>query len=74
MERIEADLLIPGRGTPLRDGVIVLDGAAISYAGPALEAPATPGARDLRAALDAGITSAPSSTARISTTSAATRT
>ena len=100
MERIEADLLIPGRGAPVRDGVVVLDGTAISYAGPAAEAPQTPGAavhqapavmpglwechghfmgaltldlerqplepvalraarsaRDLRAALDAGITS-----------------
>jgi len=100
LERIEADLLIPGRGAPVRDGVVVLDGASISYAGPAREAPETPraavhkaaavmpgmwdchghfmggltlnlerqplepvalraarGARDLRAALDAGITS-----------------
>jgi imidazolonepropionase-like amidohydrolase len=100
LERIEADLLIPGRGAPVRDGVVVFDGASISYAGPALEAPETPGAavhkaptvmpgmwdcyghfvggltlnlerqplepvalraargaRDLRAALDAGITS-----------------
>ena len=44
MERIEADLLIPGRGAPISDGVVVLDGAAISYAGNAWEAPATPGA------------------------------
>jgi imidazolonepropionase-like amidohydrolase len=100
MERIEADLLVPGRGAPLRDGVVVLDGETISYAGTAREAPPTPGAvvhhaaavmpgmwechghfmgirtldldrgslepvalraaraaRDLRAALDAGITS-----------------
>jgi imidazolonepropionase-like amidohydrolase len=100
MERIEADLLIPGRGAPVRDGVVVLDGARIGYAGLAVDAPATPGAvthratavmpgmwdchghfmglrrldmerlpleplalraarcvRDLRAALDAGITS-----------------
>ena len=39
VERIEADLLIPGRGGPLRDGVVVLDGATILYAGPAAEAP-----------------------------------
>jgi imidazolonepropionase-like amidohydrolase len=100
MHRIEAELLIPGRGEPVRDGVVVLDGARIDYAGPAGMAPATPGvpvsravavmpgmwdchghfvgartfdlaqvflepvalrgarsARDLRAALDAGVTS-----------------
>ena len=45
MERIEAGLLIPGRGEPVRDGVVVFDGTAISYAGPAATAPATPGAR-----------------------------
>jgi imidazolonepropionase-like amidohydrolase len=100
MHRIEADLLIPGRGDPVRGGVVVLDGSRIDYAGPAAMAPQTPGvpvsravtvmpgmwdchghflgvrnfdlgqlpldpeplraarcARDLRAALDAGITS-----------------
>ncbi len=100
MHRIEAELLIPGRGEPVRDGVVVLDGARIAYAGPAPTAPASPGAavsavatvmpgmwdchghffgtrtfdlgrlvlepltlrgarsaRDLRAALDAGVTS-----------------
>ena len=100
MERIEAELLIPGIGEPLADGVVIIDGPVISYAGPAAGAPATPGAathrtetvmpgmwdchghflgvrdldlgklplepaplraarcaRDLRAALDAGITS-----------------
>ncbi len=100
MERIEANLLIPGRGAPIRDGVVVLDGATIAYAGPAAGAPdhgggdpvrvvvAMPGlwdchghflglhgldlsrwvtdpmplraarcAHDLRAALDAGVTS-----------------
>jgi imidazolonepropionase-like amidohydrolase len=100
MHRIEAELLIPGRGDPVRGGVVVLDGARIDYAGPAAMAPETPGvpvsramtvmpgmwdchghflgvrnfdlgqlpldpeplraarcARDLRAALDAGITS-----------------
>ena len=35
MERITADLLIPGRGDPVPDGVVVLDGGRISYAGPA---------------------------------------
>jgi imidazolonepropionase-like amidohydrolase len=50
LERIEADLLIPGRGAPVRDGVVVLDGTSISYAGPAREAPETPGAAVHRAA------------------------
>jgi len=100
MQRIEADLLIPGRGEPVPGGVVVLDGSRIDYAGPAAMAPPTPGApvwhaatvmpgmwdchghflgsrtfdlgklvldplalrgarsaRDLRAALDAGVTS-----------------
>ncbi len=45
MERIEAELLIPGTGEPVRDAVLVADGAKISYSGPASSAPATPGAR-----------------------------
>jgi imidazolonepropionase-like amidohydrolase len=101
MHRIEAGLLIPGKGDPVRDGVVILDGPRIGYAGPAASAPpAVPGmpvsravtvlpglwdchghflgtrtfdlgqlvldpmalrgarsARDLRAALDAGVTS-----------------
>ena len=32
MERIEADLLIPGNGDPVRDGVVVWDGPTITYA------------------------------------------
>jgi imidazolonepropionase-like amidohydrolase len=44
MQRIEAGLLIPGRGEPVRDGVVVLDGATIAYAGPAATAPETSGA------------------------------
>ena len=43
MQRIEAELLIPGRGEPVRDGVVVLDGPRIGYAGPAGTAPPTPG-------------------------------
>ena len=35
MHRIEAELLIPGHGGPIRDGVVVLDGSRIGYAGPA---------------------------------------
>lgn len=44
MERIEAELLVPGSGEPISDGVVVLDGPVISYAGPARAAPETPGA------------------------------
>lgn len=50
MERIEADLLIPGSGQPVPDGVVVLDGDAIAYAGPAKGAPQTPTASVYRAA------------------------
>jgi imidazolonepropionase-like amidohydrolase len=44
MERIEAELLVPGSGEPVTDGVVVIDGRSISYAGPAGAAPDTPGA------------------------------
>jgi imidazolonepropionase-like amidohydrolase len=100
MQRIDADLLVPGRGAPMAGGTVILDHERISYAGPTSAAPDTPGAvvqrapvvmpglwdchahffgmrthgweqipleplalraarcaRDLRAALDAGITS-----------------
>ena len=50
MHRIEAELLIPGRGEPVRGGVVVLDGPRIGYAGPAGTAPPTPDAPVLRAA------------------------
>jgi imidazolonepropionase-like amidohydrolase len=50
VERIEAELLIPGSGDPVRDGVVILDGPVISYAGPAHGAPATPGAQAHRTA------------------------
>jgi imidazolonepropionase-like amidohydrolase len=43
MERIEAGLLIPGGGEPVSDGVVIIDGPVIGYAGPASQAPATPG-------------------------------
>jgi imidazolonepropionase-like amidohydrolase len=43
MERINAGLLIPGRGEPVRDATVLIDGGRISYAGPAASAPATPG-------------------------------
>jgi imidazolonepropionase-like amidohydrolase len=48
MHRIEAELLIPGLGDPVPDGVVLLDGARISYAGPAATAPETPGVAPLR--------------------------
>jgi imidazolonepropionase-like amidohydrolase len=44
MIRIEAQRLIPGRGTPIDDGVVLLDGPTIHYAGPAADAPTTPDA------------------------------
>ena len=50
MHKIEAELLIPGHGEPVRDGVVVLDGARIDYAGPAGTAPATPDAAVSRVA------------------------
>ncbi|HXW44508.1 MAG TPA: amidohydrolase family protein [Streptosporangiaceae bacterium] len=50
MLRIEASLLIPGDGEPVPGGVVVADGAAISYAGPASAAPDTPGAEVVTAA------------------------
>ena len=49
MHRIEAGVLIPGHGGPIRDGVVVLDGSRIGYAGPAVVAPPTPGAPVTRA-------------------------
>lgn len=39
VERIEVDLLIPGIGEPIRDGVVLMDGPRISYAGPSADAP-----------------------------------
>ena len=44
MVRVEAKLLIPGRGEPVRDGCVVMDGATIAYAGAKRSAPDTPGA------------------------------
>ncbi len=37
--RIDAGTLIPGRGDPISDGSVVLDGGRISYVGPTGEAP-----------------------------------
>ena len=44
MQRIHANLLIPGRGDPVEDGCVVLDGPVITYSGPAAAAPTTPDA------------------------------
>jgi hypothetical protein len=49
IERIEADVLIPGRGEPMSNGVVIIDGPVISFAGPANDAPETPGATVVRA-------------------------
>ena len=42
--RIEADIVIPGRGDPILDGCVVLRGNVIEYAGPRAGAPPTPDA------------------------------
>jgi imidazolonepropionase-like amidohydrolase len=42
MLRIDADLLIPGRGDPVLEGAVVADGDVIVYAGSAAGAPARP--------------------------------
>jgi len=42
MERIEADILIPGRGDAMQNGCVVIDGPSIAYAGPAEGAPKAP--------------------------------
>jgi imidazolonepropionase-like amidohydrolase len=47
--RIEADLLIPGRGDPVRDAAVVLDGETITYAGAASGAPQDEHAEVVRA-------------------------
>lgn len=41
--RVEADLLIPGCGTPIPQGTVIADGARIIYAGPTSDAPADTG-------------------------------
>lgn len=49
LQRIEAERLIPGSGQPVDDGVVIMDGDTISYAGPAGAAPETPGAETVTA-------------------------
>ncbi|MEN8114574.1 MAG: amidohydrolase family protein [Actinomycetota bacterium] len=39
--RIEADLLIPGRGEPIENGTVILEGTTIAYAGSTNGAPPT---------------------------------
>jgi imidazolonepropionase-like amidohydrolase len=50
VQRIEADVLVPGRGAPVKDGCVVIDGPAIRYAGPLTQAPQTPQAEIHRVA------------------------
>jgi imidazolonepropionase-like amidohydrolase len=40
--RIDADLLIPGRGEPVENGTVILEGRTIAFVGPASDAPPTP--------------------------------
>ncbi len=40
--RIDADLLIPGRGEPIGNGTVITEGGTITYAGPSVDAPGTP--------------------------------
>jgi imidazolonepropionase-like amidohydrolase len=40
--RIEADLLIPGRGDPIEHGTVVLENGKVAYVGPTADAPDTP--------------------------------
>jgi imidazolonepropionase-like amidohydrolase len=37
--RIDADLLIPGRGDPIRNGTVIAEGPKITYSGPTSEVP-----------------------------------
>ena len=42
MERIEADVLIPGRGDAINGGCVIFDGPVVTYAGPLEGAPKSP--------------------------------
>jgi imidazolonepropionase-like amidohydrolase len=42
MERIEAGVLVPGRGEPIAHGCVIMEQGKLVYAGPAATAPATP--------------------------------
>jgi imidazolonepropionase-like amidohydrolase len=50
VQRIEASLLIPGQGAPIVDGVVLLDGSTIMFAGAAADAPSSDGAEVTRTA------------------------
>jgi imidazolonepropionase-like amidohydrolase len=47
--RIDADVLIPGRGEPITDGTVILDGNTIAFAGRSVDAPDTADADVVRA-------------------------
>lgn len=47
--RIDADVLIPGRGDPIANGTVISDDSVITYAGPTAEAPPTGSAEAVRA-------------------------
>ena len=48
--RIDAGVLVPGRGEPIRQGTVVFDGPTLDFVGPTRDAPETPGATTVRAA------------------------
>jgi imidazolonepropionase-like amidohydrolase len=50
-ERVEADLLIPGRGEPIAGAVVLAEDGVITYAGPAANAVAAPDATVTKAAV-----------------------
>jgi imidazolonepropionase-like amidohydrolase len=48
VQRIEADVMVPGRGAPVENGCVIVDGPVLRYAGPAGQAPPTPEAEVFR--------------------------
>jgi imidazolonepropionase-like amidohydrolase len=48
VQRIEAGVMVPGRGAPVNDGCVIIDGPELRYAGPAAQAPPTPDAAVVR--------------------------
>jgi imidazolonepropionase-like amidohydrolase len=48
MQRIEAGVLVPGRGAPVPDGCVIVDGPVLRYAGPLAGAPPAPQAEVYR--------------------------
>ena len=47
--RIDADVLIPGRGEPITNGSVIIDGSTIGFAGPTADAPDVPDAEVVHA-------------------------